>query len=104
MTADVVKFLRSLLNPEENGWSVQPHVRDEARRLLGLTPCEGEPMAAIPFVHHQRVKVGSVPGWVEVIEPTRIGVRFVNGNFRWADPVAVQPDAHNFGNLSDDRP
>lgn len=30
-------------------------------------------------------------GWVEIIEPKRIGVRLVNGNFRWFFPDDVRP-------------
>lgn len=32
---EVFAFLRSLLNPEENGHSVSAYIRDEARELLG---------------------------------------------------------------------
>lgn len=34
------KFVRSLLNPEELGHAVPAHVRDEARKVLGMEPCE----------------------------------------------------------------
>lgn len=30
-------------------------------------------------------------GWVEVVEPRRVGVRLVNGNFWWCRPVDVKP-------------
>lgn len=33
-------FVRSLLNPEENGRAVNAYVRDEARRLLGMEQVE----------------------------------------------------------------
>jgi hypothetical protein len=47
------------------------------------------------FVTHQRVRWGSIAGWVEVIEPTRVGLRFVNGNFRWCKPDEVRSDPIN---------
>lgn len=34
------KFLKSLLNPEENGHAVSAYVRDEARVVLGRKPVE----------------------------------------------------------------
>lgn len=34
-------FLKSLLNPEENGQAVPPHIRDAARRVLGMPAVEG---------------------------------------------------------------
>ena len=49
------------------------------------------------FSIHQRVKAWISPngycyGWVEVIEPNRIGVRLVNGNFRWCKTKDVTAD------------
>lgn len=37
----VIAFIRSLLNPEENGHAVPPHIRDAARRVLGMPTVEG---------------------------------------------------------------
>lgn len=31
-------------------------------------------------------------GWVEAVEPRRVGVRLVGGNFRWCRPADVTPD------------
>lgn len=33
-------FAESMLNPERNGLAVNNYVRDQARRLLGIKPCE----------------------------------------------------------------
>lgn len=37
---ELFAFLRSLLNPEENGHCVTAYIRDEARELLGQKRCE----------------------------------------------------------------
>jgi hypothetical protein len=34
-------FIKRLLNPEDLGHAVTKEVRDEARRALGMPPCEG---------------------------------------------------------------
>jgi hypothetical protein len=52
------------------------------------------------LVRHQRVKAGTCQGWVEVIESGRVGVRLVNGNFRWYDPANVRSDNHGFGDFA----
>ena len=33
-------FVNSFLFPERNGYAVSPFIRDEARYLLGIKPCE----------------------------------------------------------------
>ena len=35
-----LEFVQSMLDPERNGYAVSPHVRDEARHILGLPRCE----------------------------------------------------------------
>lgn len=63
------------------------------------------PPATAGLVVRQRVRAGSVPGWVEVIEADRIGVRLVNGNFKWYGSESVRPDPHGFGDsLGPERP
>lgn len=42
VSEDVTAFLRRLLDPEGFGHAVTAEVRDEARRLLGMTPVEEE--------------------------------------------------------------
>jgi hypothetical protein len=37
---ELEKFVKSFLDPEQNGYAVGPFVRDEARRLMGIPPCE----------------------------------------------------------------
>jgi hypothetical protein len=60
--------------------------------------CEAEASAPAATVRvRDRVKAylpgGSYcHGWAEVIEATRIGVRLVNGNFRWCKPSDVKAD------------
>lgn len=79
---EVFGFLRSLLNPEENGHAVSAYIRDEARKLLNQKPCEQDlysvPVNApterkmrLPTIHYSggiRATVGKMfcirlPGW-----------------------------------------
>ena len=56
-----------------------------------------------PFEKHQRVRVYLRPsgnycrGWVEDVESHRIGVRLVNGNFRWCRVSDVAAESANRG-------
>jgi hypothetical protein len=44
------------------------------------------------FSVHQRVRCGSVAGWVEVVGISKLGLRCVDGNFRWCKPDEVRAD------------
>ena len=41
--ADIIKFLKELLNPDGFGYSVTPEVRKEAKRLLEIIENEQNP-------------------------------------------------------------
>ena len=47
------------------------------------------------FAVHQRVRWRSIAGWVEVVGISKLGLRFVNGNFRWCEPDEVRADPIN---------
>lgn len=36
----LLDFVQSLLDPDRNGYAVPPHIRDEARKALGMRPVE----------------------------------------------------------------
>lgn len=37
---ELERFVKSLLDPDDNGFAVNRYVRDEARKLFGIKPCE----------------------------------------------------------------
>jgi hypothetical protein len=57
------------------------------------------------FAVRQRVRWGSVAAWVEVVGISKLGLRLVNGNFRWVHPDDVRPDGPAAADLfGDGRP
>lgn len=70
---------------EANG-GIDPHMPDDSDWDAPPTVRKGQSVRAyLPTGNYCR-------GWVEAVEAARIGVRLVNGNFRWCRPADVKPD------------